>query len=107
MESVQTRSLQSSYIEIEGSQLHYTDNGQGGVVLFIHGVPTSSYLWRNIIPDMSRFSRCIAVDLIGMGLSSKPDIDYTIHDHIRYIDAFIEKLQNQARHKASTWVSLT
>jgi haloalkane dehalogenase len=92
MVSVETRSLESSFIEIEDSQLHYIDVGEGDVVLFLHGVPTSSYLWRNIIPEMSRCSRCIAVDLIGMGLSGKPNIDYTIHDHIRYIDAFIKKL---------------
>ena len=92
MVSVETRSLESKFIEIENSRLHYTDTGEGGVVLFLHGMPTSSYLWRNITPEMSRFSRCIAVDLIGMGLSDKPDIDYTIHDHIHYIDTFIEKL---------------
>jgi len=75
-----------------GSKMHYLDEGTGDPILFLHGIPTSSYLWRNIIPTLMPHGRCIAPDLIGMGLSDKPDIDYTVFDHIRYIDAFIESL---------------
>jgi haloalkane dehalogenase len=61
-------------------------------ILFIHGNPTSSYLWRNVIPHVTDDYRAIAIDLIGMGKSDKPDIDYTYLDHRRYVNAFIEEL---------------
>jgi len=76
-------------IEIEGSKIAYVDEGQGQPVLFLHGNPTSSYLWRNIIPNVTSGYRAIAPDLIGMGDSGKPDISYTLKDHVRYIDGFI------------------
>lgn len=84
--------FESKYMEIEGSKLHYIDEGEGDPMLFIHGIPTSSYMWRNIIPDVSKSARCIAVDLIGMGKSDKPDIEYSIFDHIKYIEDFITTL---------------
>ncbi len=61
-------------------------------MLFIHGIPTSSYLWRNVIPALTDKARCIAVDLIGMGKSDKPQIQYRVFDHIRYIEEFINQL---------------
>ena len=84
--------FESHYAEVKGSKLHYIEEGKGDPILFLHGIPTSSYLWRNVIPRLSHLGRCIAPDLIGMGDSDKPDIDYTVFDHIAYIDAFIEKL---------------
>lgn len=72
--------------------MHYIEQGSGDPVLFLHGNPTSSYLWRNIIPHVSGQARCIAPDLIGMGKSDKPDIDYTFADHYAYLEDFIEKL---------------
>ena len=81
------------FVSVKGSQIHYIDVGQGDVVLFLHGMPTSSYVWRHIIPSLSGCARCIAPDLIGMGKSDKPDIDYRVFDHIAYMDAFIEALQ--------------
>lgn len=60
------------------------------VALFLHGNPTSSYIWRNILPHVAPAARCIAPDLIGFGQSGKPDIDYRFADHVRYLDAFIE-----------------
>ncbi len=83
---------ESKYVEVLGSKMHYVDEGQGDPVLFLHGNPTSSYLWRNIIPYVSDDARTIAVDLIGMGLSDKPDIEYSYNDHAKYLNAFIEKL---------------
>ena len=83
---------QPRYTKVLGSQMHYIDEGKGPVVLMLHGNPTSSYLWRNVIPYISPKHRVIAVDLIGMGKSDKPKIDYTFEDHRRYLDAFIEKL---------------
>ncbi|MER9300544.1 haloalkane dehalogenase [Mesorhizobium sp. M0621] len=61
-------------------------------VLFLHGNPTSSYIWRNIIPHVAPLGRCIAPDLIGYGQSGKPDIDYRFFDHVRYLDAFLDAL---------------
>lgn len=83
---------QSNYIEVNGSKMHYIDEGQGEPMLFLHGIPTSCYLWRNVIPFLSDNVRCIAPDLIGMGKSDKPDIEYTVFDHIKYIEGFIEAL---------------
>lgn len=66
------------------------------VVLFLHGNPTSSYIWRNIMPAVAGTHRAIAPDLIGYGQSDKPDIDYRFADHVRYLDAFIETLKLDA-----------
>ena len=85
--------FESKFIEIRGSKMHYIDEGKGDPVLFLHGNPTSSYLWRNIIPYLTDNARCIAPDLIGMGKSDKPDISYTFFDHYEYLKAFIEKLK--------------
>lgn len=82
----------SKYIEVHGSTMHYIEEGEGDPILFLHGNPTSSYLWRNIIPHVTHLGRCIAPDLIGMGKSDKPDIDYRFIDHSKYIDGFIEAL---------------
>lgn len=84
--------FESHYVDVLGSRMHYVDEGEGEPILFIHGNPTSSYLWRNIIPYVSDAYRAIAVDLIGMGKSDKPDLAYTFQDHSRYLNAFIEAL---------------
>jgi haloalkane dehalogenase len=81
-----------NYIEVCGSKIHYIDEGRGRPILFLHGNPTSSYLWRNILPYLKSKGRCIAPDLIGMGKSDKPDIEYRFFDHVKYIDEFIEKM---------------
>jgi haloalkane dehalogenase len=83
----------SHFVEVLGSKMHYIEDGSGDPILFLHGMPTSSYLWRNIIPYVAPLGRCIAVDLIGMGKSDKPDIAYTIEEHIKYIDKFIETMK--------------
>jgi haloalkane dehalogenase len=82
----------SKFVEVEGSRMHYVEEGSGDPVLFLHGNPTSSYLWRNIIPYAARVGRAVAPDLIGMGRSDKPDIDYSFFDHVRYVDGFIDAL---------------
>jgi haloalkane dehalogenase len=84
--------FKSNYIEIHGARIHYIDEGEGDPVLFLHGNPTSSYLWRNIIPHLTSSARCIAPDLIGMGKSDKPDIEYRFVDHSKYIEGFIDKM---------------
>lgn len=80
-------------IKVLNSQMHYVEEGSGDPILFLHGNPTSSYLWRNIIPYMSPYGRCIAPDLIGHGKSGKPGINYRFTDHYRYIKTFIDNLQ--------------
>jgi haloalkane dehalogenase len=82
--------FESRYLDVLGSRMHYIQSGSGDPILFLHGNPTSSYLWRNIIPYLSEHGRCIAPDLIGMGKSDKPDIPYRFIDHVRYIEGFIE-----------------
>jgi haloalkane dehalogenase len=84
--------FQSKYVDIHGSKIHYIDVGSGDPILFLHGNPTSSYLWRNIIPYLVPHGRCIALDLIGMGKSDKPDLDYRFFDHSKYVEGFINKL---------------
>ncbi len=80
-------------IEVLDSWLHYVEVGQGDPVLFLHGNPTSSYLWRNVVDQVAATGRrCLALDLIGMGRSGKPNLDYRLTDHIAYVDAFVETL---------------
>ncbi len=84
--------FESKFIDVLGSKMHYIDEGEGDPILFLHGNPTSSYLWRNIVPHLSGQGRCIAVDLIGMGKSDHPDIPYRFDDQYRYLQAFIEAM---------------
>ena len=72
--------------------MHYVETGAGHPVVFLHGNPASSYLWRNVIPYVSPVARCVAPDLIGMGHSDKPDIDYRFADHARYLEGLLERL---------------
>ena len=80
------------FIDILGSRMAYVEAGDGDPILFLHGQPTSSYLWRNIMPHLEHQGRVIAPDNIGFGMSDQPDLDYTFADHYRYIEAFIEEM---------------
>src|ERR1700751_2536447 len=73
-------------------EMAYVEQGTGDPILFLHGNPTSSYLWRNVIPALAPLGRCIALDLIGMGQSDKPDIEYRFVDHVQYVEGFIQAL---------------
>ena len=84
--------FESKFIDVHGSKMHYVDVGEGDPILFLHGAPTSSYLWRNIIPHLSGQGRCIAPDLIGMGKSDHPDIPYRYDDQYHYLCGFIDAL---------------
>jgi haloalkane dehalogenase len=81
------------YAEVLGSRMAYVEQGQGTPIVFLHGNPTSSYLWRNIMSPLSDLGRCIAPDLIGMGDSEKlPDAgpgSYTLAENQRYVDEFL------------------
>lgn len=83
--------------KIFGSRMSYVEEGSGDPIVFLHGNPTSSYLWRNIIPFALDFGRCIAPDLAGMGDSEKlansgPE-SYTFSEHRRYLDALLAHLE--------------
>ena len=80
-------------IDLLGSYLHYLEAGKGDPIVFLHGNPTSAYLWRKVIPHLESQGRCLALDLIGMGRSGKPAIEYRFFDHRRYLDAFSDTLQ--------------
>ena len=85
--------LRREEIAVLDSTMSYVEAGAAGpTVLFLHGNPTSSHIWRNIIPHVAPLGRCIAPDLIGYGQSGKPDIDYRFFDHVRYLDAFLDAL---------------
>ncbi|MEP4771076.1 MAG: haloalkane dehalogenase [Roseibium sp.] len=79
-------------MKISGHELAYVDEGSGDPVLFLHGNPTSSYLWRNIIPAVTPTHRAVAADMIGMGDSDKPDLAYTYADHAKYLHGLFEAL---------------
>lgn len=81
-----------NYVEVHGSRMHFITQGTGDPILLLHGNPTWSYLWRNIIPHLSPLGRCIAPDLIGYGLSDKPDIAYSWFDHVHYLEGFMHRL---------------
>jgi|GEM_PF-905361 len=83
----------SCFVKINQSNMHYIEKGRGKTILFLHGMPSSSYLWRNIIPQLSSVGRCIAVDLIGHGKSDSPNIEFSVKDHLHYVTAFIETLK--------------
>ena len=83
-------------VEVHGLNMAYAESGEGEPIVFVHGNPTSSHLWRNVVPHAEAHGRCIALDLIGMGDSDKlpesgPE-SYTFHEHRRYFDAALEAL---------------
>lgn len=79
---------------IAGRKMTYVEMGAGDPIVFLHGNPTSSYLWRNVMPHLKDMGRCIAPDLIGMGDSDKLEPSgperYTFREHRRFLDAFLE-----------------
>lgn len=84
--------FESRYLNVNGHNLHYIEQGSGNPILLLHGNPTWSYMYRNLIPYLDKLGRCIAVDLIGMGRSEKPDIGYTFLEQVDYVSKFIEQL---------------
>lgn len=82
----------SKFTIVNNRKIHYLEQGCGDVILFLHSMPTSSYLWRNIIPILSTKARCIAPDLIGMGESDKPRDQYSVTEQLHDITNFISKL---------------
>jgi haloalkane dehalogenase len=78
-------------VNVLDTEISYIEEGIGEPVVFLHGNPTSSYLWRNIIPFLSKYRRCLAPDLVGMGQSGKsPGKAYRFSDHAEYLDAWFD-----------------
>ena len=81
-------------LRVLDTEMAYVDTGSGDPLVFLHGNPTSSYLWRNVIPHVEPVGRCLAPDLVGMGDSGKaPAGSYRFVDHARYLDAWFEALE--------------
>jgi len=80
-------------VRVLDTEISYVAVGEGAPIVFLHGNPTSSYLWRNIIPHVAGLGRCLAPDLVGMGESGKsPANAYRFEDHSRYLDAWFDAL---------------
>ncbi|MFP5331065.1 MAG: haloalkane dehalogenase [Acidimicrobiia bacterium] len=80
-----------NFVDVDGVSLAYVEQGNGDPIVFLHGNPTSSYLWRKVIPPVAELGRCIAPDLVGMGDSGRID-SYRFVDHRRYLDGLLEAL---------------
>ena len=90
-----------SRVRIRGHEMAYVDTGEGDPIVLLHGNPTSSYLWRNVIPHLSGLGRCIAPDLIGMGESAKlPDPQrgtYSFSAHAEFLADLLDEVQAKER----------
>jgi len=81
-------------VEVDGVRVHYVDEGDGPPVLFVHGLPTWSFVWRHLIAGLRGHHRCVALDLPGFGLSDKPAGDaYRPEDQARRLAAFVDALR--------------
>jgi haloalkane dehalogenase len=88
--------FKSAHVEVMGHKIHYVEHGAGQPVLFQHGNPTSSYLWRSVLPHVAERTqrRGIATDLLGFDRSDKPDrLRYTLDLHARIIQGFVDVLE--------------
>lgn len=82
--------FRSNYLNVNSHKLHYIDEGEGEVVLFVHGTPSWSFDYRNVIKPLSKSFRCIAIDHIGFGLSAKPEhYDYSTQNHSATLESFV------------------
>lgn len=83
----------SQHLDLDGLRYHYVDEGSGDPLLFVHGNPTWSFAWRNVIKDLARDYRCVAVDHVGCGLSDKPqNYPYRLATHIDNLVALVDRL---------------
>jgi len=89
--------VEKQFKEVLGKKMAYVEQGEGDPIVFLHGNPTSSFLWRNVIPHLAGLGRCIAPDLIGMGDSEKLDQSgpdrYTFQEHRNYLDELLFDLE--------------
>ena len=96
MIEISDQEIEKKTVKVLGKNMAYVEKGEGDPIIFQHGNPTSSYLWRNIIPHLENHGKCIAIDLIGMGDSDKledeGDNTYSYHVHKKYFDACLKEL---------------
>jgi haloalkane dehalogenase len=84
-------SISSKTVAVNGLTFHYLEAGSGPPVLLLHGWPTSSFLWRNVIPGIAKTHRVVAPDLPGFGQSDKPlDVTYDFEFHLKALDGFLD-----------------
>ncbi len=87
---------EKNVVDVHGKRMAYVERGSGDPILFLHGNPTSSYLWRNVMPHLHAQGRCLAPDLIGMGSSDKLEDSgperYRLVEHRHYLDGFLDAL---------------
>ncbi|MDP1625749.1 haloalkane dehalogenase [Parvibaculum sp.] len=95
-QTISAAELPKKSITIAGRSMAYSEMGEGDPIVFLHGNPTSSYLWRNVMPHLADQGRCIAPDLIGMGDSDKLEPSgperYTFREHRRFLESFLEAM---------------
>ena len=83
----------SRFIEIDGNKIHYYESGHGDPVIYLHGIPTWSYMWRNVVSDVNEGKRSIALDFLGYGKSDLPsDGDYSYIRQYKMFESFVEKM---------------
>src|ERR1041385_8468957 len=88
--------FESKWIDIDGHAQHYIDEGNGSVILFVHGTPEWSFGFRDLVKELRNNFRCVAIDHLGFGLSGKPaNADYSIEAHSKRLTKFIQQLQLQ------------
>ena len=93
MDTMNTDLSASQSVDVLDATMRYVDVGEGEPIIFLHGNPESSYIWRNVIPHVNGLGRVLAPDLIGFGRSSKsPTKSYRFTDHVKYLDAWFEHL---------------
>lgn len=96
MWTMSTAPLSKRYQEVEGKRMAFHERGEGDAIVFLHGNPTSSYIWRDVVPHLADHGRCIVPDLIGMGDSDKLDNSgpdsYRFLEHRSYLDAFLDRV---------------
>ena len=97
MTDFETTPLKKQYLTVNGKQMAFHERGEGRSVVFLHGNPTSSYLWRNVIPAVAEHARCVVPDLIGQGDSDKLDDSgpesYRFVEHRFYLDGLLDQLE--------------
>lgn len=81
------------HMNVLGEPLAYVEQGEGRPVVFLHGNPSSSFVWRNIIPHVAKTNRAIAPDLMGMGDSGKPSMEETYKESSQYLFRFLDNLE--------------
>lgn len=82
--------FEHAFVEVDGVDLAYVDVGEGDPIVLTHGSPTSSYMWRNVIPELAKHGRVIALDAAGHGKSGTPEASYDFADYIASLEGFIE-----------------